>query len=424
MQLSRELAQRGHDVLHLHCSSYESGRGAVERRPDDPAGFQSSSVALTDTVRKYSLWKRPLQEYEFAHRLIGMVAPFKPDIVLSGNTPILAQALFQSACRRRGYPFVFWQQDIYTLPMKTMLHRRLPIAGTGLGKAVVALEAALLRRSDAVVTISSDFLPTLEAWGVPTDRLHVIENWAPLAELPMRAKVNDWSLEHGLADKRVLLYSGTLGIKHDPDLLIRLAERFREEDDVRVVVITGEYGTEHLRRAATRHGLHNLVLMRFQPYRRLPDVLGSADVLLVLLEFDAGVFSVPSKVLTYLCASRPLVAAMPAANLAARVILRSGAGVVTEPDDASAFTTAVAQVLQDHDLAERCGQCARAYAESTFDIATITDGFEQVFEQAIRAEYRSGRRGASWRGSHRATPPRRNARRRRGARDSASGGSG
>ena len=41
-------------------------------------------------------------------------------------------------------------------------------------------------------------------------------------------------------------------------------------------------------------------------------MLASADVLVALLETDAGAFSVPSKVLTSLSAGRPILAAIPA----------------------------------------------------------------------------------------------------------------
>src|SRR5262249_35278828 len=38
-QLSRELARRGHEVLHLHCPAYHSGKGALARGAADPPGF-------------------------------------------------------------------------------------------------------------------------------------------------------------------------------------------------------------------------------------------------------------------------------------------------------------------------------------------------------------------------------------------------
>ena len=382
VELSRELARRGHAVLHVHCPSYLTGKGALEPRPDDPAGFEAVGVELREPLRKYSLWKRPLQEWEYAKRLVDPVAQFAPDVVVSGNTPILSQALFQRACRRRGYPFIFWQQDIYTLPMKTLVQQRVVVAGRFLGSTLVALEAALLRRSAAVVTISEDFVPILREWRVPAERLFVIENWAPIGELPVRPRENAWAREHGLVGKRVLLYSGTLGLKHDPSLLVSLARHFRDVEDVRVVVVTGGYGAAYLRRAALEHELENLVLLDFQPYERLPEVLGAAEILLVILEPQASVFSVPSKVLTYLCAGRPVVASIPGENLAARLLQANRIGVVTPPADHAAFAAAVERLLDDPRAAADLARRARDYAEAAFDVGRVADRFEHVIAMA------------------------------------------
>src|SRR4051794_2756283 len=39
VQLTRALAARGHEALHLHCPSFTTGKGALEVRDDDPATF-------------------------------------------------------------------------------------------------------------------------------------------------------------------------------------------------------------------------------------------------------------------------------------------------------------------------------------------------------------------------------------------------
>ena len=61
-------------------------------------------------------------------------------------------------------------------------------------------------------------------------------------------------------------------------------------------------------------------MLPYQPFDRLPEVLASADVLVVILEPEAGRFSVPSKTLSYLCAGRAVLGSMPATNPAARLL--------------------------------------------------------------------------------------------------------
>ena len=71
----------------------------------------------------------------------------------------------------------------------------------------------------------------------------------------------------------------------------------------------------------------NLVFLPLQPMDVFPDVLGAADVLVALLENDAGPFSVPSKVLSYLCAGRPILLSAPPSNLSVRLVEKAAAGL-------------------------------------------------------------------------------------------------
>ena len=107
-------------------------------------------------------------------------------------------------------------------------------------------------------------------------------------------------------------------------------------------------------------------------------MLGAGDILVVILEREAGRFAVPSKVLSYLCAGRPLLAALPPDNLAAKVVESTGAGVLVEPDDAEGLIAGARRLLEDDALRAQLGANGRAYAERTFDIAAIGDRFEEV----------------------------------------------
>ena len=107
-------------------------------------------------------------------------------------------------------------------------------------------------------------------------------------------------------------------------------------------------------------------------------MLASGDVLTGVLEEDAGVFSVPSKVLTYLCAKRPILLAVPEVNLAARIIRREGAGLTVPPSDAAGYLAAARQLHGDPELGRRLAANARRYAEAAFDIESIAARFADI----------------------------------------------
>lgn len=382
VQLARELARRGHAVRHLFSSAIQTPRGALARLPGDPETFEVAAIDPGESLAKYSYVKRFRQERRYGGLLRDALAAFKPDVALMSNTPPDALVAPRRWCADNGAGFVFWVQDIYAEAIARILGRKFGPLGAPVAWHYRRLEGGLLRGSDHVVPITDDFRPLLRGWGVRDDRMTTVENWAPLDELPLRPRDNPFSREHDLVGRTVFLYSGTLGLKHNPGLLLALAEDRRADPAARVVVVSEGLGAAWLAERKAERGLDNLLLLPFQPFDRVPDMLASADVLMAILEPDAGVYSVPSKVLTYLCAGKPLLAAMPPENLAARTIAAEGAGRVVGPADEAGFVAAAKALTTEPAARELAGAKARAYAMRTFDIDRIGDKFEDILQRA------------------------------------------
>jgi colanic acid biosynthesis glycosyl transferase WcaI len=381
VQLSRELAGRGHTVLHLYCSSFVTPHGELERRAHDPNTFQTDSISLDRQVSKYSPLQRWVQDRDYGRRLVTRVRIFEPQLVISANTPLSAQNILQRHAQREGVPFVYWLQDLYAAAAARVLRRKLPVLATIGGQLLGRLENRLFEQSDAIVAITADFLPRLPATAAV--KTHTIPNWAPIVDLPIRPKVNQWSIALGLDDRFCYMYTGTLGFKHNPELLLELARRTSADSSARVVVISEGIGADWLRKKAANASLTNLTILGYQPFSAMPDVLAAADVLLGVLEEEAGVFSVPSKVLTYLCASRPILLSVPATNLSARTIREAGAGVTVPPGDIDGFVNAAMRLRSDVGARESCGANARKYAETHFQIESIASRFEAIFREVL-----------------------------------------
>jgi glycosyltransferase involved in cell wall biosynthesis len=129
-----------------------------------------------------------------------------------------------------------------------------------------------------------------------------------------------------------------------------------------------------------------LLLRPFQPYERLSEVLASGDVLVVLLEQEAGAFSVPSKTLSYLCAGRPVLGLMPAENLAAELVTSVGGHVAAPQEWALPGAAAwCAEVLGDAERRHQLGDAARELAEQEFGLADSADRFETLLTTAARS---------------------------------------
>jgi len=385
VQLSRELAGRGHSVSHLYLEDLPGPKGPLERAPRDPLSFEPVPISLGAPLEKYSMLKRHFAHRQYARALAAFIADRRPDVVLSANTPIDAQHSIMAECRRKRIAFVHWMQDLYCMAVRSVLTKKLGPCGAPLAWHYGRLERQVCERSDAVVFITSDFLSATSRMGFRPARNYVVENWAPLEDLAPAPKRNPWSARHNLSDKLVFLYSGTLGLKHKPELLYRLATALEDCPDAVVVVVSEGLGRTWLERQLQRSPRKNLVLMDFQPYAAMPDVLGASDVLVAVIEKEAGVFAVPSKVLSYFCAGRPVLLAAPESNLAARTLLRANAGFTIDPDDMDGFVDAARRLAAAPEMRRGLAENARQYAATAFDIHAIGARFEFILQEAVEA---------------------------------------
>jgi putative colanic acid biosynthesis glycosyltransferase WcaI len=384
VQLSRNLAGRGHDVVHSYSSQYITGHGRLTVTEDDPASLRIEGIRAAAPMIKYSPLGRARFEFAYADAWRRSLEGEQFDVVLACNVPLFAMAKMRRYFLARRQPWVFWHQDIYSAGMAAETSRRLPGPAARLtGRAFARAESALVRDAAAVVAIGEGFVHQYRRWGVRHDHVRVIPNWAPLDELTPGERDNPWSARQQLPRTPIrLMYAGTLGRKHNPLLLLELLDGCRAQGlDATLVVVSEGVGADDLALAAA--GRPDVRILGYQPAEELSDMLASADVMVALLEPDAAQFSVPSKVLSYLSAGRPTIALVPDGNPSAADVSKAG-GFIGEPtpDGARAAAAWLVAVTGDPLGLAVLGEQARELAEERFDIDRIGTKFEEILHSA------------------------------------------
>lgn len=375
-ELSRELARRGHEVTHSYVAGYVSGKGRLSAVPGESLTYVGigGEAKIEQSAYAKRLWREVIRGFQ----LVRHVRQVDPDVVMLSNVQIPTMVIFAAVMAVLRRPWVLWHQDVYAIALRKLAGTKLSPRFRVVARLFWIAEKWCARRAAAVVVIADSFVAVHEQWGT-ADKTTVIPNWAPVGEITPRERDNEWAHAQGLTDKPRLVYSGTVGLKHNPQLLTRLAHAVSSlGTEVDLVVVTEGQAEAVLRDEAASLGV-DLTLLPFQPYESLPEVLGAGDVLVVLLEADAGAFSVPSKTLSYLCAGRPIIGFVPAENLAAQLIAETG-GCVLPPDESSVPAGAawVRDLLADTGRAARIGAASRALAEREFELGTCADRFETI----------------------------------------------
>lgn len=385
--LSRELARRGFDVDHVFSAQYSSGKGRLQRESGDPDNLRFTAITVDTDFDKYSPVGRARYEMAYASAWKRHVKTSNPDCVIACNVPLLALNRFRSWASRHRQPWILWHQDIFSRAMGDELDRRFPAPVSRLGRSYfTSRERKAVASASRVIAIGEEFRKLYLGWGIDPSVIEIIPNWAPVDDIKPTERENRWALDNlaNLTGLR-LLYAGMLGRKHNPQLLVDLLDGIRDASrEVELVVVSEGDGADDIRKLAEQREDNVITVLPFQSAEDLSQVLGSGDVLIAILEPEASKFSIPSKVLSYMSAGRPILGLMPDDNPAAEDIRATG-GFVAMPDAEGVRQSVVwlSQLMDQPEVVEQTGHKARLLAEDKFGVEPITDRFVSVIESAL-----------------------------------------
>ncbi|WP_439600195.1 glycosyltransferase family 4 protein [Devosia sp.] len=376
VRLARAVSELGCQASYVSFAGFPTPKGKVDGEGGAPGAFKATQLNISRPFDKDNLLRRLVQELEYASVLERHVAGEKPDVIVSSNSPIEVQERPLHYCHTHGAAFVFWCQDINSEAIGRLLGKKNALLGRVAGWHYRRKERRLLERSDALVVIAEGFADVIRAppWNVKRRDIHVIENIAPLDEVPQYPRDNDWSIANMRPRRKRIVYTGTLARKHNPDLLLELARHL----DADVHLFSQGSAPDYVKQRAAVEGLDNVFVRPWATVEDLPKVLAAADVLYAMIEPDASVFSVPSKVLSYLAAGRAVLGSITPENLASQTVLRADAGKMVAPGDVPGLLAAASWLLSNDAEREAMGRNGRLYAERTFRVEGVAARFVRI----------------------------------------------
>ena len=208
---------------------------------------------------------------------------------------------------------------------------------------------------------------------IPAEKLHVCPN----AFEPQKICVSDDQKKrirqkYDLpTDKKLFLYGGNLGKPQAVPYIIECMKAVAHKNDCFFVICgTGtEYGL--LEAYVRESNQANLKLIPGLPRKDYEDFVGCADVGLIFLDHRFTIPNFPSRLLSYMQKSTPVIACTDPVTDVGRVICEGGFGWWCESNDAGAFVSCVEKALQS-DLTQM-GQKGFAYLEEHFNVKNVVD---------------------------------------------------
>lgn len=380
----RVMKNLGHDVEVITAMpNYPTGRIFPEYR----GRFYYREELTGVTVHRVWLYpstgaglRRMLNYMSFTVTCLApLLCASRPDYVFVESPPLFLSLPGYLMARRWRAKMIFNVADLWPDSVREL---GLMKDGLALGLAT-RLEKWTYRVADRVNAMTEGIRSALiQKKGVPSSKILFLPNGVDTQLFKPRPADNGLASRLGLAGKKLILYTGTLGYAQGLEVALRAAAMLRHQTDIVFVFVGGGSEEGKLKLLADNWGLQNVVFLEPVPPEEVARLYSLALAGFASLRnlplFDGAR---PSKIFPIMASGVPVI--YSGSGEGARLVKAANAGIVTPPEDGQALADAVQQLAQNPDLAARLGSNGRAYVEKHFTWSTlVADWLRQLIESS------------------------------------------
>jgi len=312
----------------------------------------------------------------------------RPDVLLVVSPPLGLAAPAILLSRLWGVPYVYDVEDLQ------------PDSAADLGmlpkwaiRLLYKVEHAAYRHARLVTTLTPSMRQRLIEKGLAEDKVELLEPRMDESLMDLLPEEGDaFRHRYGLGKKFLVTHSGNMGVKQALDVIVDAAALNRTDESVLFLCVGNGAECGRIKRRAAELNLGNVRFMPLLDEKDFRGLMAASGICLVTQKHSVSEIAFPSKIVTYLAAARPIVAAVNPECEVAHMMRESGAGKVVAAEDPAALLDAIC-ALRREDL-RKAGENAREYACARWSSARVLGELERSLTEAAGHAMRS----LAWKG--------------------------
>lgn len=364
-------ANRGYDDPSIKYESHEL-RDGVEVRRLPISSFGKGSIPVR-VLGACSFLLQCIVRGWFTPRLSGILVSTSPPMA---SFAALAVALF------RRVPIKYWAMDLN--PDQAIALGRVREGALSV-KAFRWLNRTILRKAHDVIALDRFMADRLKAQADIEAKLVVTPPWphddhlevVPHDQNPFREK-------HGLAGKRVIMFSGNMSIASPLTAILEAGLRFQDRDELVFMFIGGGGGKKAVERFIAEHKPNNMRVLPYQPLAELRYSLSSADVHVVAVGDAVVGICHPCKVYGAMAVARPVLLLGPDPCHISDIIRDHNVGWHVAQGDTDGAAKVIQSILDtDPQILKQMGETAKRLIDEKFSKKILLNKFCDVVERGL-----------------------------------------
>lgn len=169
-------------------------------------------------------------------------------------------------------------------------------------------------------------------------------------------------------DKKVIIYGGNLGKPQGIDFLIKVLESNLNNEDIFWLIIGGGTEYDKLYNWINSNRAENIKLYSMLPKSEYDNLVKSCDIGLILLDYRFTIPNFPSRVLSYMEAGIPVLAATDKNTDFGDVIEKGGFGRWTASGDVESFNVVLNEMISSDKNLIEMGKLGYEYLVDNYNV--------------------------------------------------------
>ena len=384
--LAKGLNERGHCVTVLttfpQYNLTDSSRKSIENYP---------VVANEDGIHVIRLKTLPIHNVNHIFRGIGqlllpllflwgtrLVGPQDVSVVYS--PPITLGLAAYLIRKKEGTPFIFNVQDLFPQNAIDLGALQQPI----LIKFFRWMEDFIYRKADHISVHSGGNRNYVLSKGIGPTKISVIHNWVDLDEFKIEGVPNPIREKNDLSDKFIVFFGGVMGYAQDLETVVDCAHLLKDHKQIIFLLLGDGAEKKSLVKRSQSLGLTNIKFLPFVSKEEYPSWVNASDVGLVTLKSSMKTPVVPSKILSYMAAGKPILASLNPESDGVQIVEKANCGINVPAGNPAAMADAILKLLVDGGQTKAMGEQGRSYAEKHFSIDACIDEYEEIFRRIAK----------------------------------------
>ncbi|MPQ43507.1 glycosyltransferase family 4 protein [Clostridium tarantellae] len=297
------------------------------------------------------------------------------DKVLFVSNPPLVSYVGYLIKKLRGKRYVYLVHDVYPdVAEKLGIIKK----GSIISNLMNYMNRKIYLNSERIIALGKDMKNIIVSKGISEGKISIITNWADSKINFEKIACKEVYKKYNIENSFNIVYTGNISKVHDIDTIIKVAQRLKNNKDIKFLFIGNGNRKEYIKELKLKENLKNIELRDYVFGEEYNNLLNCASIFISTLQKGIEGLGVPSKTYTYMAVGKPIIAIMSKESEVGNMVNKYTLGKQFSNNDVDGIVDYIIKIQKDRKLYKEVCNNVNYIFKKKYERKKVTKKFYEV----------------------------------------------